>query len=92
MEPAVIQVPPFSLSIDGVEATILEVLKTQLISGDVWYHVVVKLRYKGIDSRNYTLDVKDMNNLVDKLKVEVSKIRFIELAYGINEVKRIMYG
>jgi len=92
MEPATIQVPPFSIRIDGAEATILEVLKTQLVSGDVWYHVVVKLRYKGVSSRNYTLDVKDMNNLINKLKIEISKLRFIELAYGINEVKRIIAG
>jgi len=90
MEPAIIQIPPFSIDVDGVEATVFEVLKTQLVSGEVWYHVVVQLKYKNIVSKRYTLDVKDMKNLINKLKVEVSKIKFIELTYGLNELKRVM--
>jgi len=92
MEPAIIQIPPFSIDVDGVEVTVFEVLKTQLVSGDVWYHVVVQLKYKNMVSRRYTLDVKDMKHLINKLKIEVTKLKFIELAYGLNELKRLMTG
>lgn len=90
MEPANIQITPFSINVDGVDVTILEVLSTQLISGDKWYHVVVQIKYKNILSKKYTLDVKDMNNLINKLKVEISKIKFIEMAYGLNYLKQII--
>ncbi|MCW1312858.1 MAG: hypothetical protein OH338_05535 [Candidatus Parvarchaeota archaeon] len=85
-----IQIPPFSINIDGVEVNILEVLSTQLISGDKWYHVVVQIKYKNILSKKYTLDVKDMNNLINKLKIEISKIKYIEIAYGLNYLKQII--
>jgi hypothetical protein len=90
METPPIQIPPFSVEIDGYQVDILEVVKTQLVSGDKWYHVVVQVNYKGIKSRRYTLDVKNEQDLINKLKVELTKIRFIDYAYGTTELKRLI--
>lgn len=88
MESNVLHLPPFSIEIDGVEVEVLEVLKTELVSGDTWYHVVVCINYDGIRSRRYSLDVRSMEELVNKLKVEITKIKFIDYAYGRLAVRR----
>ncbi|MEM2260003.1 MAG: hypothetical protein QXY65_02935 [Candidatus Methanomethylicaceae archaeon] len=90
MEKATFRVFPFSIEVDGTIVNIYEVLKTKLISGDEWYHVVVEINYKGIKSKRYTLDVRNINNLINKLKIEIDKIKLIEYAYGINEVRRVI--
>jgi hypothetical protein len=90
METAQFQVTPFSVEVDGCPVTIYEVLKTELVSGDVWYHVVLEINYKGIKSRRYTLDVRNINNLLNKLKVEIDKIKLIDFLGGISEVKRVI--
>lgn len=90
METSTFNIPPFSIEVDGFQVDVLEVLKTQLISGDTWYHVVVQINYKGIKSRRYTLDVKNEKDLLNKLKIEITKVKFIEYAYGINELKRLI--
>jgi hypothetical protein len=90
MESTVIQLPPFSIQIDDCEATVLEVLKTSLVGGVTWYHVVVQLNYKGVKSRRFTLDVKDEKHLINRLKSEVTKLKFIEYASGLAEVKRLI--
>ena len=92
METLTIQLPPFSIRVDDCEARVLEIYKTQLINGEIWYHVVVELVYKGIRSKRYTLDVKDTNQLINKLKMEVTKVKFLEYAYGLNEVRRAISG
>jgi hypothetical protein len=92
METVSLQICPFTISVDNCQVVIYEALKSQLISGDVWYHVVVQINYKGIKSRRYTLDVKNEKDLINKLKVEISKIKIIEYTYGLDEVKRIITG
>ncbi|MEM1542786.1 MAG: hypothetical protein QXV82_09185 [Ignisphaera sp.] len=81
---------PFSIVVDNVVVDVLEVLKTRLISGDEYYHVVARVNYKDIKSRSFTLDVKSMDELIIKLKVEVNKIKYIEYVYGINELRRLL--
>lgn len=83
-------IPPFFIEVDNVSVQILEARKKKLISGDEFYLVVVSLNYKGIWSKKFTLNVKNMDELVDKLKIEITKIKFIDYAYGIEEVKRII--
>jgi uncharacterized membrane protein YcfT len=90
MEPATIQVPPFFIEIDGYPVQVLEVIKSELISGDVWYHVVISIFYKEIKSKRYSLDVKDTKDLINKLKLEITKIKFTDYAYGLDEVKRLI--
>ncbi|MEM2249829.1 MAG: hypothetical protein QXP16_03945 [Candidatus Bathyarchaeia archaeon] len=88
MEKSTIHLTPFFITVDGVPVTILEVLKTQLISGETHYHVAVRFNYKGVTSRTVSLHVKDMKELVNKLKIEVTKIKLVDYAYGIEEVRR----
>ena len=83
-------IPPFITEIDGVKVQIIEARKKKLVSGDEFYLVVVSINYKGIWSKKYTLNVKDMDELIDKLKIEITKIKFIDYAYGLDEVKRII--
>jgi len=90
VKPSLIPLPPFSIEVDGVRVTVLEVLKSQLISGETWYFVVVQLNYKGVLSRRYTLSVRDVRDLVNKLKMEVTKIKFIEYGYGLEAVRRMI--
>jgi len=84
------RLPPFFIEVDGIPVEVLEVLKSELISGDTWYHVVVRIIYNGIKSRRYTLDVKDIKDLTNKLKIEITKIKFIDYAYGIDQVKELI--
>jgi hypothetical protein len=90
MESASFQIPPFFIEVDEIPVTIIEVLKTTLISGETWYHVVVQINYKGIKSRRYTLDVKSEQDLINKLKIEITKIKVIEYTHGLPEVRRLI--
>jgi len=90
METATIQLPPFFLEVDGCHIKVLEVLKTELISGDTWFHVAVTIDYKGVKSRRCTLNVRNTQDLLNKLKVEITKIKFIDYGYGMDEVRRLI--
>ena len=83
-------IPPFSIEIDGVLVDVLEIIKHQLISGDVTYSVAVKINYKGIKSKTIHLTVKNETDLKNKLKIEVTKIKFMEMTYGLNYVKSVI--
>jgi len=88
METITFHIPPFFIEVDGCKVEVHEVLKSELISGDVWYHVVVSIEYKGIKSRRYSIDVKDIKDLTNKLKIEITKIKFIDYGYGLEQAKK----
>jgi len=90
METNTFHIPPFFIEIDGVPVQVLEVLKFEYVSGDTWYDVIVSINYNGIKSRRYGLYVKDIKDLKNKLKIEITKIKFIDYAYGRDEVKRLI--
>lgn len=90
METTKLHITPFSVMVDDVPVRILEVLKTSLDPENPWYHVTVQITYKGIKSRIYTLDVKNMKDLIKKLKIEITKIKIIERAYGREELRRLI--
>jgi len=90
METATLQLPPFFLEVDGVRVQVVEVHKRKLITGEVWYIVSVKVFYKGMTSRTYPLFVRDTKDLVNKLKVEITKLKFIDYGYGLEEVARLI--
>jgi hypothetical protein len=90
MESSTFQITPFFLEIDGVTVQIVEVAKQQLISGEVWYIVPVKIIYKGIHSRVFPMFVKDIRELKNKLKVEITKVKIIDYSLGLEEVKRLI--
>jgi len=90
METSLIQLTPLSIEIDGVTVQLIEVSKQQLISGENWYVVSVKIIYKGIHSRVFPIFAKNTQDLINKLKVEITKIKFIDYTTGINEVRRLI--
>jgi len=78
------------MEIDGVTVQLIEVSKQQLISGENWYVASVKIIYKGIHSRVFPIFAKSTRDLINKLKVEITKIKFIDYTTGINEVRRLI--
>jgi len=85
-----LQLLPLTIEVDGFKVTLHEVLKSGLVSGEWWYHVVVSIDYKGIRSRRYTLDVRNTKELMNKLKIEITKLKVIEYSEGLSEVKRLI--
>jgi len=81
---------PFSVEVDGVRVDILEVMKLTYPNDYKMYIVSCRIRYKGITSRIFPLFVKNEQDLFNKLKVEVTKVKFLELAYGLDEVRRVI--
>jgi len=68
-------ITPVKFKLDGVNVMLIEVLGSELITGDRWYHVRVQLEWRGSKSTPFSLDVKDMNHLKKKLLVEISKFK-----------------
>jgi len=85
-----IQILPTTLFVDGFEVQILESIKTPLPPNRTIYHVVVSINYKGVKSKPYTLQVSDERDLVRKLRIEITKLKLVELEYGIETVRDII--
>jgi len=81
---------PIFLEIDGVRVELLEVSRHEIFNGTVWYIASVKIYYKDIVSRSFPLYVKNTMDLINKLRVEITKIKFIDYTYGLNEVRRLI--
>jgi len=82
--------PPFSFMVDEARVDVLEISRSRLIDGSEMYHVVIRVNYKGVTSRAYTLDVRDGDDLVYKATVEVNKIKWFEYIYGLNELRKVI--
>jgi len=85
-----IQLLPIFLEVDGVPVMLVELSKQEPVWGDPYYIASVKIIYKGIASRVFPLFVRSEKDLLNKLKVEITKIKFIDYMYGLEEVKRII--
>ena len=81
-----LQLTPFFVDIDNVIVQIIEASKTPFNE----YIVSVRIIYKGIYSKIFPLAVQSTDDLMNKLKVEISKIKFIDYTFGIEEVKRLI--
>ncbi|RLE47283.1 MAG: hypothetical protein DRJ18_03440 [Candidatus Methanomethylicota archaeon] len=90
MEKARITLPPFYIDVEGVRALVLEVGKTELSPEEILYTASIQLEYKGMRSRTFFLQARDERDLLDKLRLEVSKLKFIELAYGTEFLRRLI--
>jgi len=76
-------ITPVKFKLDGVDVTLIEVIRSELITGDKWYHVRLQLEWKGTRSTLFTLDVKDMDHLKKKLFVEISKFKLSIIMKGL---------
>jgi len=90
MDTLQITVPPVTTKVSNCLVDILEVLKSELISGDTWYHVVVKVRCPDFQSRVFCLDVKDINDLKHKVEVEIAKIRMLKFVLGNDYIREVV--
>jgi hypothetical protein len=90
MQSVRVVVPPFSFEVGGARVDVLEIIRTRLPDGAERFHAAVRIVYKGIASRIFTLDVKDADELVNKATVEVNKIKWCEYVYGLEEVRRLI--
>jgi hypothetical protein len=90
MEASTIHLTPIFIEVDGVAVQLVEVSKHQLASGEAWYIVSARIMYKGMQSRVFPLFVKNTQDLMNKLKVEITKVKFIEYSYGMDEVRRLI--
>jgi len=90
MESHTLQIPPFYVEVDGVRVQILESSKHTLLTGETWYIVSCRIIYKGITSKIFPLFVRNEEDLVNKLKIEITKIKFLDYAYGLEEVRKVI--
>jgi hypothetical protein len=85
-----LQLLPQLLEVDGVPVMLVEVSKQEPLYGQPYYIASIKLIYKGIHSKVFPLFVKNTNELMNKLKVEITKIKFIDYMYGLEEVRKLI--
>jgi len=72
-------IPPLRFRHDNALVTIYEVTKTKLINGQSIYNVNLDITYKKKKSRRFTLFVKDWDDLLKKLLVEIPKFKLMVL-------------
>ena len=71
---------PFTMQVDGVKVTVYEILKSKLVSGDEWYHVVLSIEVAGRRTNRFTIDAKSWHDFMRKLLAEISKIKLALMA------------
>jgi len=72
-------IPPLRFRHDNALVTIYEVTKTKLINGQSIYNVNLDITYKKKKSQRFTLFVKDWDDLLKKLLVEIPKFKLMVL-------------
>ena len=81
---------PIFVEVDGVVAEIVEAMEYTLFGQIKYYIFSVRINYKGIKSRVFPIQAKDLKDLINKLKIEVTKLKFFEIVYGLPEVRRMI--
>jgi len=72
-------IPPVRFRHDKAIVTIYEVTKTRLINGQYIYNVNLDITYKKKKSQRFTLFVKNWDDLLKKLLVEIPKFKLMVL-------------
>jgi len=81
-----VTIPPIFLDVDGAKVTILEITSRKWVDGSTHYIVSCQVEYGSYKSPIFQLDVKSNDELMAKLKVEVSKLKLMSYA-GIIKTK-----
>jgi len=76
--------------VDDAKVEVLEVIKYTMPNGEDRYHVVCRLYWRGIRTRPFFLDAKDMNDLRKKLEIELSKIKILYIIGGRDLVEEVV--
>jgi len=90
METSTFTITPSFFELEGATVKIIETSQQPLITGETWYIVTVQIIYKGITSRTFPIFAKNTKDLINKLKVEITKIKIIDYSYGTEELKRLI--
>jgi hypothetical protein len=70
-----ILITPIEIEVDGAKCTILEVTSREWIDKRVIFTVSVYCEYGGRRSQIFQLDVTSNDELINKLRVEVAKMK-----------------
>ena len=90
METAKFTILPITFTVDGVPCTLWEALKVSPLGGEPHFICVVSINYMGVESKRWSIPARDMKDLVNKLKVEITKLKIIEYEKGVDAVRRIL--
>jgi len=86
LETTLFLIPPFDIQIEDALVTVWEVLK---LPPDR-YNCTVTIKLKGVESKRYGIVVKDQKDLRNKLKIEITKLKFIDLSMGRDYLRQVM--
>jgi len=70
-------IPPITISLDGAKATILEISKVALDEETKFYIVTCYVEYNNYKSKTFTLQVSNNKELIEKLRCEIAKMKWM---------------
>jgi len=82
-----VTVLPITVEVDGALVHILEILRLRSPSGDGGYVAVCKIEMGGIRTRNFPITFRTQEELREKLRTEVAKIKITRFLYGDDFVR-----
>ena len=85
-----VQILPLTFEAEGCEVTLLEILKSRLPNGTVWYHAVCRVRCGNIESKTFCIDARNNEELKAKLLTEITKLKLMRLLYGDEFTKKVV--
>ena len=85
-----ISILPVSVEVDGAIVHILEVLKSRLPNGTIFYHAVCKAEWNGITTRNFVISFRTEEEFREKLRTEIAKLKLMDFLYGRDFVKKVV--
>jgi len=81
---------PIAIDVDGARVEIFEVMKYELPSGDVIYRVTCRIIWRGIKTRVFSLDAKDMDDFRKRVEIEIAKMKMMYLIGGRELVEEVV--
>ena len=81
--------PPVRMKVDDADVDILEALRLDMINGDKLYYVTCRIRWRGIKTKKFFVICRDKNEFVEKIRIELSKLKTMYLTLGLKETVEI---
>jgi len=76
-KPLDVVIPPVAIDVEGAKVIILEVIRYTRFDGATRFLVSCQVECQGWLSPQFRLDVKDERDLINQLRVEVSKMQLL---------------
>ncbi|RLG61376.1 hypothetical protein DRN86_00065 [Candidatus Geothermarchaeota archaeon] len=83
-------VPPVRTKVEDAYVDILEVLKFKFPNGEVRYHVTCRIEWRGIRTRVFFIDCKDIEEFKQKISIELAKLKIMYLTLGLKGVLEVV--